>query len=739
MAKKRPQAPPIDAAGVKSLYERLSARDSSYQQSIDSIYEALGLDTTSPAYTFYREVTERKRFYWEKTGASQDRAVIINLLHTIVEDQRTYLGVQRSVRCPLPLGLYPDAEPTPLPAEGLPPEMPAAPIIPEVNAGEMMTAQSYADFIEKGTIHLWREWDMARKYSLIGWFCAVPGNAIGVLHWSDERNIPVFTVRSPKNAFVEVSPDDDTEVIQAVFMQEMRGTALALEYPECAGLTDDKVKVYDYYDRSQRLRVVEGVEQPVIQAKNPIEKVPVFIFPGILMPGFLGASAMSLAIPIHNEIQRLYSLEAEVLLDAVRAPTIVVEGEKVPEGWFWGEDAVIEVGQGGGVMKAKLDNIDHNLFFHRIEEMKGNLDSVLDFSKLARGDTGDANILTGKGTNAVMRAPAMRMEIRLQTLNNVMERVMQVAFLMWFAKGKKGKTQPIYGKVSGSNFSVAFDPKSINPSWCRPTVYVDSAAFIDRSAAITSRLQKAGGDEPKMSTQRFLELDDDIDDVGVEMARLKKEREERLAWQVEAAKRMQEAMQPPAPPAGAQSPITLPPEGGGAAGPAEAPPQGGGEAPVAPEGPMEPGVGAPGSPPPEDQQALEALATHFRGIKNIHGRVYLVGRTASGQYPPIEVYPTDKTDKATILNSFMGDEMEQIVQEQAIKWYENRPTGQMLDVTPGTEGLTPEPGAEEPEPQLEPGDVEELPVEPGAGPEAAGGPPMDAGTMSQLGELLGGV
>ena len=645
---------------VWALYRRLEGRDGSLQATYSDIYTKLGLETGNPDYTYYKRVEQRDKLWWEKQGSDRDKTVNINFLHMMIEEQRTNLGLERSIRCPEPIDLMEDE-----------------------------AALAYANKLERGVLHLLREWRMGRQYSMLGFHQATLGNAIGLLWWSDSRGIPVFETRSPMGFFGVPSIDDKARLAQALFVQEVSGDSLAAQFPQARELAGtDKVLVADYLDARQRIRCAQDIPQPLEQAKNDLGRVLVYVFPGILMPGIYGASTMQLAMPIYQELQRLYSVDAEVLMDAIRAPTVINDPINVPEGWYWGEEATIEVGPQGKVGKAPFDVVDHAQLWKRIEDMKENLANVVDFAPIATGKP-EGSIESGKGVTAYLTPREHRLQIRLQVINEVLEMVLEDALLLWNKKGKKGR---VYGRESKSSFVSSFDPKAdIKPEWCKVEVFIDSATYVDRQANEITKLQKVRGQPQLMSTHRYLELDPDCPDPDLEMKRMARERAETMAEMMQ----MQQASQP------AQAPIKmaeveasgaerggeipgaapLPVASATAAGPGA---QEGAPMPPEPTGEAAPLAGEPGG---ENEATLVALKEHFRSIKNIHGRIFLSGLAAKGDLSAgLTVYATDKTDNQTILNTFARDpELAQLHEDRAIHIVNEKPSGTLVEVTPGTE------------------------------------------------------
>jgi len=652
---------------VLTLYHQLEGRDSALQSTYLQILDDLGLDVGNPSYTFYKIAQERTQQWWEDKTDDRSMTVVINLLHQIIEEQRTYLGTMRSARCPTPFDLFPDED----------------------------TAQVYADKLERGILHLWREWHMARQYSLMGWHATILGQAIGTLSWSDERTIPVFRIRSPRGFYAVPSVDDETRLAQAIFAVEVTGDILAREYPQQCGTLgpSDTVKVIDYYSPTQRTRVAEGIDTPLIDADNTIGRTPVYIFPGILVDGIYGASAVPLAIPIHRELQRLYSIEAELLADAVNAPTVISDPENVPAGWYWGKKAVIEVGPQGKVGKPQLDIVDHGLLDRRIQDMHRSLDEVMDFASIARGDFAGSTV-TGKGVNSLLSPNAQRMQIRMDTMNEVMSNTMEDALLLW---QKKGRATTAYGEIRGSKFSVPLNPKTdINPAWCKVQVYVDSANYIDRQAATINNLQKMRGQPSGMSQRRFLQIDPECEDVEAEIAQMKRERLGMLQEDIQAKQALQAQQQPLL----MQEQTNYAAERGGAipggtpATPAAAPPS-----PVVPEaGGSSGGVPGPTTPPPAaENEVLTALKEHFASIKKLHGAVYLCGLSAQGDITGgLEIYCEDPTDKQTIINSFRGDPLLAQIPAHDDLIFRDTPAQTMIQVAGPSGPSTPTPqGGEE--------------------------------------------
>lgn len=667
----------ITPDAVWALKSKLEGRDGKIQDSYRKILDAMGLTIEANYnYAFYAEQQQRTRQWWEKRtdGEPPEKTVQINVLHQIVEAQRTVIGASRSLRCPLPT---PD------------------------DSGQM-----YADKLELGIRHLWREWNMPRQQSLVGWFSATLGNAIGVVYWSDRRKLPIFDVRSPQGFYAQATIDDPTELAQAMFVRKTTGMALAAEYPEvleALGDSDD-LEVVDYYDMSTRMRLVQGWDEPLIDEPNTIERVPVFIFPGILVPGIYGASPMMLAIPIKNELDRLRSLEAEVLQQAVRAPTVINDPINVPENWVWGDDATIEVGPNGKVGKAALDNIDHNLFFHRIQDMQKALDDVTDFAAMSRGNT-EGGIYTGKAVTNLLMPNATRLENRLQPIDPLFEKVNEIALLMWQKKGGK-KQQNINGKNGKSAFSELFSPKDdIDPTFVKNYVWLDTAKMFDKQSNLVNILQALRSNTPSqqaISQRRAIELLPFSDDTMGEIMQIETEYQKAQQQQLEAAQAASMAAQGqmggaggPAPGGPSQEEIAYAAEKGGSPGegglPGSVAPQAGGAPPTGEPGAL-PGVGEP-MEPPVGEDILADVAEHFRTIENIHGQVFLCGAVLQNRLDlGIEVFVTDATDKQTIANSFMNDpELKMIHDNKDLHFRESAPSTPVLEVTPGTSGTDPAP------------------------------------------------
>jgi len=697
---------------VVSLKARFEARDSKLQASYVKILKALGLDIVENYnYAFYSEQQARTKAWWEKRvdGEPPEKTVQINLLHQIVEAQRSVLGASRSLRVPLPT---PD------------------------DAGQI-----YADKLEQGIRNLWREWNMPRQQSMVGWYTAVLGNGIGVLAWSDIKKLPMFSVHSPQGFYAQATIDDPTELAAAMFVRKTTGLAVAAEYPELMdefGGTDE-LEVIDYYDQNVRMRVLQGYDRALIDEPNTIKRVPVVIFPGILVPGIYGASPMMLAIPIKNELDRLYSLEAEVLQQAVRAPTVINDPINVPENWVWGDEATIEVGPNGKVGKAQLDNIDHNLFFHRIQDMRKALDDVTDFAAMSRGST-EGGVYTGKAVNNLLMPNAQRLENRLQPIDPLFERINEIALLMWQKKGGK-KQVPINGRSGKSSFSVQFSPKDdIDPGFVRNYVWLDTARMFDKQSNLVNILQALRSNTPSqqaISQRRAIELLPFAEDTMGEVSQIwneytKAKQDEAAQAQAAQAAVAGAAGGPAGPPPGApsQQEIGNAAIKGGSPGDGMQLPSGGpqGTAPSGAEMPQAPGelpgVGAPAEPP-VSETVLPDVAEHFRGIENIHGQVYLCGGVLQNRLDlGIEVFLTDMTDKATIVNSFKNDpELGVIATNNDLHFRAEPPSTPILEVTPGTNGVEPAPYEPEPAP-APPGGAPSGP--PGAGPS---GPPNLAALM----------
>ena len=697
------QATPADVFATKT---RLEDRDGALQKGYDRTYEALGLKYSENLnYAYYEEAQQREKLWWEKrTGdeANKDLTVKINLLHQIVEAQRTVLGANRNVRVPA--------------------------------MSESDEDQAYADALEKGIRWLHRQWVMPRQTSIAGWFASTLGSAVASLFWSDEKKHPALRIDSPKGFYADATLDDPTTLSIAMFVRKVTGASLCSEYPELWEEYGDveEVELVDYYDRQVRMRLIVGRDEPLLEAKNTIGRVPVFILPGILMPGIYGGSAMPLAIPIHNELQRLYSLEAEVLQQAVRAPTVVNDPINVPENWVWGDEATIEVGPNGKVGKAVLDNIDHNLFFHRIQDMRRSLDDVMDFAAMSRGSF-EGSTLTGKGVQNLLLPNSLRLEHRLQAIDPIWERVNETALLMW---NKLGRNKDVALDVrKGKEVSVVhFNPKtSIKKGWVVNHVWLDSASMFDRQSNMVQILQALRAPAPHqqaISQKRAIELLPFTEDTMGEVQTIWTEFQK-------SNSAMQAATAPPQATAGGPSAEeealaaekgAIPPGASGA--------QGSGPGGPLPEEPLEPGMMPAPTPgvPPVEAEALEDAANVIHEIPKVKGRIFLVGAVLEGRLDlGIEIWLTDMNDKATIVNAFANDPILEVIPgNDDLHFRGDAPAGDVVEVTPGKPlDLTPRP-AEEVE--------QELAAEAEGQPQSAipltspmSGPPSGAGPLPEAG------
>jgi len=334
-----------------------------------------------------------------------------------------------------------------------------------------------------------------------------------------------------------------------------------------------------------------------------------------------------------------------------------------------------------------------------MEDMKRNLDNSMDFASISRGEM-PSNIITGKGVTALSAPSQQRTMLRLQSIDPEIERMTEDALLLW-RKGGGGQRQ-IYGQKQGSMFTEIFDPKAdIDPDWVQVWVYLDAASFVDRQAAQITSLQKLRGQPQAMSLQRFLELDPDCEDVGIEIQRIQAETQQMLVTQ--------QGMMAPA-----QTEQNLAAEKGGAvegAGPGASTPQGTGPAP-SPEG---------GMPAGEEEDVTAAVADVFRSIGKVRGEVWLVGDYLQGGISAeefaegmLEVYVSDPIDKATILNALRGTELAGAVEQQRVVFHDNRKVmieHWSLNVSPGTQGYDPSPPGQEEAP------VDESNMPPGMSPE----------------------
>ena len=655
----------------------------------------------SERFAYMKPKTTRKKHAWEVSDDPTDFLVHVPFLPQIIEAQRTVIGAMRSHRVPLPA--------------------------PE--------GQPYADKLERGISHMWREWGMSRFLSEMGWYCVVMGTAIGVLQWDKQNKMPRAVIRSPENFYAVPSVDDERRVQIGMFVTKTMGRILNAQYPELKQslANDEEYEVIDYYDTEVRLRVIKDVKKPLIEAKNPIKHTTIYVFPGIVLPNSIfGASFLTQSIPLQNEMDRLYSKQAEYLEMAINAPTFIKDPDNVPENFTWNKDTVVTMGPQGAIGKAPITSIDARVFEYRMEDMKRNLDNSMDFASISRGEM-PSNIVTGKGVTALSAPSQQRTMLRLQSIDPEIERMTEDALLLW-NKGGGGGSRQIYGQKQGSMFTDIFDPKKdIDPNWVETWVYLDAASFIDRQAAQITSLQKLRGMPQAMSLQRFLELDPDCEDVGTEMGRIQTEMQQQIALQQQAA----------APPPQADQNLSAEKggmvEGGGApsgAGNSAAPP--GATAPA----PEELGGG-------EDVTA--AVADLFRAIAKVKGEVWLVGDYLQGGISPeefaegmIEVYVSLPVDKATILNALRATELAGAVEQQRVVFHDNRQVmveHWSLNVSPGTSGYDPSPpGEEEP-----PTDEQNMP--PGMSPDEmmmgapggmSGAPPGGGGVPPEMAAMMGG-
>ena len=694
----------LDAEQVVEIKDELEGTPGTQQRlsSYQHLATAIGRETIeSERFAYITPPTTREHAPWERADDSTDLLVNVPFLHQIIEDQRTVLGAMRSHRVPVP------------------------------QTEDLVAAQRYSDKLERGIAHLWRMWQMPVGLSELAWYAVCFGTGIGVLRWDREDKVPMMSVRSPENFIAQADPEDSTKLQIGIFVVKTLGRMLNLQYADLKLdlEADEEYEVIDYYDKDMRYRVIAGVNEMVVEAKNPLGKVPIYMFRSIAIPNSIfGVSNLTKAIPIQNELNRLYSKQAEYLDDVINAPTFIKDPESVPPNFTWSKHAVVTMGPQGSIGKAPIASIDPRVFEYRMEDMKHNLDNAMDFSNLSRGEYHQE--VSGKGVVALKSGTQQRMMMRLQTFDPQIERMTEDALMLWKKKGR-GEATGIYGSKNGSMFTDLFNPKEdIDPNWMHVFVYLDSSAYIDRQAAQVTNLQKARGNPPLMSTRRFLELDPDCEDVESEMQRIKQETVEMMQLQ-------QQAMAPPQMPPDQQA---LAAEKGGAV---EGAPPGDvsqmGNAPAT--GNMQPG----NPEPPEEvggEDALPAVADLFRDAQKIKGEVWLVGEYLVGGITPeefadgfIDVYVSDPLDKATLLNFLGKTELSGALRQQRLVFHDDEAflkAHPRLNVTPGSSGYELE-GEEEEEPLPE----EALP--PGVSPDdmAGGGMPPDMGGM--MGGMGGGM
>ena len=687
-----------ELSGSQATQQRLSA--------YEALADRIGRETIeSERFAYFEAPTTRQKAPWERGDDDSDFLVHVPFLHQIIEDQRTVLGAMRSHRVPLP---EPGDE----------------------------NAQRYADKLERGVSHMWRTWRMPVFLSEVAWYATCFGTGIGVLKWDKKNKFPMPAVHSPENFLAQADPDDPTRVQVGIFVKPTLGKMLKFQYRDIKGIEeledDEEYDVIDYYDDEMRYRVIEGVEVFIIEAKNPLDHTPIYMFRSIAIPGSLfGGSNLTKAIPVQDEIDRLYSRQAEYLDAVMNAPTFIKDPDDVPANFTWNKDAVVTMGPQGAIGKAPIASIDPRVFEYRLEDMKHNLDNAMDFSNLSRGEYHTQ--VSGKGVVALKSGTEQRMMMRLQTFDSEIERMTEDGLLLWQKAGGKA-TKGIYGKVQGSMFSDQFNPKvDINKDWVHVYVYLDSAAYIDRQAAQVTNLQKLRGQPQAMSVRRFLELDPDCEDVEAEVMRIEGEQQRFIQMQNEAQMAQQQMMQPPTQGAGEQAyaaerggAIEGAPPGGPGAGPAPQP-----GAPGAPPG-AEPGVEG-------EDDVLASVADLFRGAKKVRGEVWLVGEYLEGGITPdefadgfIDVFVSDPLDKATLLNFLRATELAGAVEQQRLVFHEDHAflmAHPRLNVSPGSQGYDLEGGEEEQMPE------EELPM--GMEPEEAGTVPP--GMEQMMGAMGGGM
>jgi len=486
---------------VVALLDELKQSPATQQRlsGYETIVDELGREIIeSERFSYMTQKTTRTKHSWEVTDDKTEFLVHIPFLPQIIEAQRTVIGAMRSHRVPVPTD----------------------------------SAQAYCDKLERGIAHLWREWGMPRLLSEMGWYAVVFGAAVGVLQWSKTDKMPRAVIRSPENFFALPSADDERRVHIGMFSTKTLGRILNKEYPEMKGVFTDteEYEMIDYYDSEVRMRVVRDIEKPLIEAKNPIKHVPIYVFPGVVIPNSIfGASFVTQCIPVQNEIDRLYSRQAEYLQKVLDAPTYIKDPDNVPENFTWSPDVVVTMGPQGDIGKAPIAALDARVFEYRLEDMKRNLDNAMDFASISRGEM-PSQIFTGKGVTALTAPSMQRTMLRLQSIDPEIERMTEDALLMWHKAGRAGN---IHGTLKGSMFADVFDPKKdIDPSWVKVYVYLDAASFVDRQAAQITALQKLRGQPQAMSLQRFLELDPDCEDVQAEKNRIMQEMQELMQAQM---------------------------------------------------------------------------------------------------------------------------------------------------------------------------------------------------------------
>lgn len=686
----------VELKGELEGSQATQARMSAYKQVNDYLKREY---IESERYGTYASKEDRDRFSWETGDDDTDYVVSISKIHLILQDQIAFLGAPHSVRVP-----------------------------------SIGTNQAYCDKLERGIAHLNRQWNMDRRKQEIAHYSTTYGTGVGMLQWDTQNKIPTFRARSPENCFVQPSVDDETQAQVVFFVTETLGRSIIADYPKVKGVDSlDPAETYDlidYYSKTERVRLINEPTLELLRARHSLERVPVYFFPGMLLPNSIWGGSMVLrAIPIEKETNRLYSVQALYLRDAVEAPMMIKDPVNVPENARWNRDCTIEVGPQGGVGRAPIASIDGQMIQARIMDMDSHMNQIMDFSPIMQGQA-VGSYLTGKGVTSLQQPIIQRLSSKLQPQHPVYAQMYKDALRLWHKAGKGSYS--IYGTKEKSSFAEVFDPKAdIDPGYVENIVYLDTAAFVDRTSAKIAAVQEVGAG--LRSKRRFLELDPDCDDVEKELAQIAQEQTEEATRQMQIQMQAQAAMQPPMMPGG--SPPT-PPVGGAMPGSAA---------------PSSPPLGTEGAAPgPGGEDILASVADVFRSVKKVRGQVFLVGEILRDGLTVeeitagfLEVVISDPLDKQTILNGIRQTEIGGFADQGKIVFHENMDmlASQVnLEVTPGTSGTTLNEGA--PEEPAEPGMEDVGPGIPGeeeammaAMMGAGGAPPGGAGEMPP--EMMG--
>jgi len=267
-------------------------------------------------------------------------------------------------------------------------------------------AKAQAGLKENVLYATWRQANMNRSLTQIGWFGPLMGDCFHGI-WPDfEKKTVTSFVRSPEHAF-PVPSFDGTQMDALLFCWKSPAARVKRQFPKWSGSGEDgkqgkQAEIVEYSDNKCFYRWVEGQMVNGVEHNlgfNLFDQVPFIEVPG--EPWNHGAVEQS--VNLVEAGNALYSLMMQAMLENVFPRLILEDPMKFAETMDFGPGATIPVNPGG---KAYFLNPPMSSIGGSVEMLRENERAIKQDTSMPDVNFGnvEASVITGKGVNALQGA-----------------------------------------------------------------------------------------------------------------------------------------------------------------------------------------------------------------------------------------------------------------------------------------------------------------------------------------------